>query len=248
VHVKSEESHKLRLVLGHRRTLKRKLLDIENEIRQSVKVFGLMVGPRAQRASFEARVRELVARDALIAGVTECMLRTWATLWTEYKKLHQLIVQIVARDELCRRFCRIPGVGPVTALSVKAAIDDPRRFVKSKTVGAHFGLTSRRIQTGNAIDIEGHISKCGDVEVRNVLYEAGSAMLVRSKQWCSVKAWGLRIAAKRGHKRAVVAVARKLVVIMHRMWLDGSDFRFVAADAQEDSGVERKTTALAAAC
>jgi transposase len=248
VHVKSEESHKLRLVLGHRRTLKRKLLDIENEIRQSVKVFGLMVGPRAQRASFEARVRELVARDALIAGVTECMLRAWATLWTEYKKLHQLIVQIVARDELCRRFCRIPGVGPVTALSVKAAIDDPRRFVKSKTVGAHFGLTSRRIQTGIAIDIEGHISKCGDVEVRNVLYEAGSAMLVRSKQWCSVKAWGLRIAAKRGHKRAVVAVARKLVVIMHRMWLDGSDFRFVAADAQEDSGVERKTTALAAAC
>jgi transposase len=247
VHVKSEASHKLRLALGHRRTLKRKLLDIENEIRHSLKVFGLMVGPRAQRSSFEARIRELVAGDALIAGVTECMLRAWAALWTEYKKLHQLIVRIVARDELCRRFCRIPGVGPVTALSVKAAIDDPRRFVKSKTVGAHFGLTSRRIQTGDAIDIEGHISKCGDREVRTVLYEAASAMLVRSKQWCSVKAWGLRIAAKRGHKRAVVAVARKLAVIMHRMWLDGSEFRFAAADAQEDSAIERKT-ALAAAC
>jgi len=73
---------------------------------------------------------------------------------------------------------------------VKAAIDDPRRFVKSKTVGAHFGLTSRRIQTGDSIDIEGRISKCGDGEVRTVLYEAASAMLVRSKQWCSVKAWG----------------------------------------------------------
>ena len=83
VHVKSEESHKLRLLLGHRRTLKRKLLDIENEVRHSLKVFGLMVGPRAQRTSFEARVRELVAHDALIAGVTECMLRAWSALWTE---------------------------------------------------------------------------------------------------------------------------------------------------------------------
>jgi Transposase IS116/IS110/IS902 family len=244
----SRSSHKLRLVLGHRRTLKRKLLDIENEIRHSLKVFGLMVGPRVQRASFEARVRELVAGDALIAGVTECMLRAWAALWTEYKRLHQGLVQIVGRDELCRRFCHIPGVGPVTALSVKAAIDDPRRFVKSKTVGAHFGLTSRRIQTGDSIDIEGRISKCGDGEVRTVLYEAASAMLVRSTQWCSVKAWGMRIAAKRGHKRAVVAVARKLAVIMHRMWLDGSEFRFSAAAADESSNGASKTTALAAAC
>jgi transposase len=85
------------------------------------------------RPSFEARVHELVAYDALIAGVTECMLRAWAALWKEYNKLHQILVQIVVRDELCRRFCRIPGVGPVTALTVKAAIDDPRRFVKSKT-------------------------------------------------------------------------------------------------------------------
>jgi transposase len=103
-----------------------------------------------------------------------------AALWTEYKRLHQVLVQIVGRDELCQRLCRIPGVGPVTALSVKAAIDDPRRFVKSKTVGAHIGLTSRRIQTGDSIDIEGRISKCGDGEVRTVLYEASSAMLVRA--------------------------------------------------------------------
>jgi transposase len=139
----------------------------------------------------------LVAHDALIAGVTECMLRAWAALWTEYKRLYQVLVQIVGRDELCRRFCRIPGVGPVTALTVKAAIDDPHRFVKSKTVGAHFGLTARRIQTGDSIDIEGRISKCGDGEVRTVLYEAASALLVRSKQLCSVKAWG----ADRGEAR-----------------------------------------------
>jgi transposase len=108
------------------------------------------------------------------------MLRAWAALWTEYRRLHQLVVQIVGRDELCRRFCRIPGVGPVTTPTVKAAIDDPRRFVKSKMVGAHSGLTSRRIQTGDSFDIEGGTSKCSDGEVRTVLYEAGSAMLVRS--------------------------------------------------------------------
>ena len=124
---------------------------------------------------------------------------------------------MVARDELCRRFCGIPGVGPVTALTFKAAIDDPMRFDKSKTVGAHFGLTPRREQSGTSIDHDGHISRCGDAEMRTALYEAANAMITRSQKHCAVKAWGLRLATKRGHKRAVVAVARKLAVIMHRM-------------------------------
>ncbi len=247
VYVKSEDSHRLRLLLTHRRTLKRKLLDIENEIRHSLKVFGLLLGPRVQRGSFQTRVRALVAHDQLIAGVTECMLRAWSTLWSEYKRLHALLVRFVGRDELCRRFMAIPGVGPVTAMSFKAAVDDPARFSKSKTVGAHFGLTSRRIQSGDSIDIDGHISKCGDGEVRTALYEAASAMLVRSKKWCAVKAWGVKIAAKRGHKRAVVAVARKLAVIMHRMWMDGSAFRFSAADEQMGSPHDGARTTLAIA-
>lgn len=169
----------------------------------------------------------------LIGGVTDCMLRAWSALWSEYKRLHALLIWFVGHDELCRRFVAISGVGPVTALSFKAAVDDPTRFAKSKTVGAHFGLTVRRIQSGDTIDIEGHISKCGDGEVRTALYEAASAMLVRSKKWCAVKAWGVKIAAKRGHKRAVVAVARKLAVIMHRMWIDGSEFRFAAHETPE---------------
>lgn len=98
-------------------------------------------------------MRALVAHDRLIAGVTECMLRAWSTLWSEYKRLYTLLVQFVGRDELCRRFMAIPGVGPVTALSFKAAVDDPTRFAKSKTVGAHFGLTSRRIQSGDTRSI-----------------------------------------------------------------------------------------------
>lgn len=91
-------------------------------------------------------------------------------------------------------------------------------------------LTSRRIQSGETIDFDGHISKRGDREVRTALYEAASAMLVRSKTWCSVRAWGLKIAQRRGHKRAVVAVARKLASVMHAMWMDGTEFSFQAPD------------------
>lgn len=234
VHVKSEESNRVKLLLAHRRTLKRKLLDIENEVRQSLKLFGFMVGRRVQRSTFEARVRELVAGDPLISGTTECMLRCWSVLWTEYRRLHTLLVQFVGRDELCRRFCAIPGVGPVTALTYRAAVDDPTRFAKSKTVGAHFGLTPRRRQSGTSIDQDGHISKAGDGEVRTALYEAASSMLTRSHKTCTLKSWGQGLAAERGHKRAVVAVARKLAVIMHRMWLDGSEFRLSSPERSTD--------------
>lgn len=248
VHAKSDASNRLKLLLAHRRTLKRKLMDIENEIRQSLKMFGLMVGRRVQRGSFQSRVSALVADDPLLAGTTECMLRCGAVLWSEYKRLHALLVQLVGRDELCRRFCRIPGVGPVAALTFKAAIDDPARFVKSKTVGAHFGLMPRREQSGTSVDNDGHISKAGDGEVRTALYEAASAMMTRSQKQSALKAWGLRVAAKRGHKRAVVAVARKLAVIMHRMWLDGTEFRFSdSADGAKEMQRDGTLVALAAA-
>ena len=246
VHAKSDASNRMKLLLAHRRTLKRKLMDIENEIRQSLKMFGLMVGRRVQRASFETRVTALVADDPLLGSTTAWMLRCWAALWTEYKRLHALLVQVVGRDELCRRFCGIPGVGPVAALTFKAAIDDPARFAKSKIVGAHFGLTPKREQSGTSVDHDGHISRRGDGEVRTALYEAANAMMTRSQKHCAVKAWGLRLAAKRGHKRALVAVARKLAVIMHRMWLDGSEFRFSASD--QPAGKERNPAPAAPAC
>ena len=247
VHVKSEESHRLKLLLTSRRLLKRKLVDIENEIRQSLKTFGLLLGPRVQRGTFDQRVRDLVAHDPLISRVVACLLNVWSALWTEYKQLHKLIVQIVARDELCRRFMGIPGVGPIVALTFRIGVDDPHRFRKSKTLGAHFGLTPRRVESGDTIAYDGRISKCGDAEVRTALYEAASAMLVRSRTWCAVKAWGVKIAARRGHRRAVTAVARKLAVIMHRMWLDGTEFRFSASAPTDDKRSGRKRAALAAA-
>jgi transposase len=98
-------------------------------------------------------------------------------------------------------------------------------------VSAHFGVTPRREQSGTSVDREGHISRHGDGEVKTVLYEAPSSMQTRSQTWSTPKDWGVRVSAKRGRKRAVVAVARKLAVIMHRMWLDGSAFRFPAVEA-----------------
>jgi transposase len=175
-----------------------------------------------------------------LAPITDSpSIRPRAALWQEYLRLHKVVVEVVRRDELCRRFMRIPGVGPISALAYKTAVDDPQRFRHSKTVGAYLGLTSRRWQSGTSIDVQGHISRAGDGEVRHPLYEAANIMLTRYRGFSSLKAWGLKIAKKRGHKRACVAVARKLAVIMHAMWRDGTEFRFKEPKELAESAVKR---------
>ena len=129
---------------------------------------------------------------------------------------------MVAQSELCRRLMAIPGVGPVTALSFMTAIDDPTRFRRSRDVAAYFGLTSRRWQSGTSIDVQGRISKAGDADVRRALYEAASGLMTRFKGKDKVKTWGQQLAKRSCHRKAVVAVARKLAVIMHAMWSDGT--------------------------
>jgi transposase len=124
-----------------------------------------------------------------------------------------------------RRLMTVPGVGPVTSLAFKATIDDLGRFDTSKALGAHLGLTPRVYQSGE-IDRSGRISKCGDRMMRHLLYEAASALMTRTRKWSRLRAWGLAVARRRGMKRATVAVARKLAVIMHRMWVTGAEFEF----------------------
>lgn len=226
-YVKSEEGYRLRLILTQRRALKRKFLDLENTIRHSLKVFGIRLG-RVSRGQFDAAVREAVAQDALTRDLMEAMMRAKAALWEEYVRLHKLVVKIVAGHEICRRFLAIPGVGPVTALSVMTAIDDPSRFRRSRDVAAYFGLTSRRWQSGTSIDVQGRISKAGDPDVRRALYEAASAVLTRFRGRDRLRSWGLELAKRSCHRKATVAVARKMVVIMHAMWVDGT---FYCGDA-----------------
>lgn len=224
VHIKSPESYRLRLLLANRRNLKRKFLDLENAIRQSLKAFGVKVGTKCGRGGFEAAIRELVAHDPILADLCDSMLRARAVLWAEHMRLHNLLIRVTREDEVCSRFMGIPGVGPVTALAFKTAVDDPKRFKKARNVGAHFGLTPRRWQSGTSIDIRGRISKQGESEVRTVLYEAASCLMTRSKETNSLKSWGQKIAKRAGLRKAVVAVARRLAVIMHAMWRDGTFF------------------------
>jgi transposase len=220
-HVKTPEFYRLRLLLTHRRNLKRKFLDLENAIRHSLKAFGIRLKGTG-RTGFEAAVREAVAQDELTRELMDAMLSARAALWKQYKRLHQLVVQFVARHELCRRFMAIPGVGPVAALSFMTAVEDPARFRRSRDVAAYFGLTSRRWQSGTSIDVQGRISKAGDPDVRRALYEAASALMTRFRGKDKVKQWGESLAKRGSHRKAVVAVARKLAVIMHAMWSDGT--------------------------
>jgi transposase len=140
-----------------------------------------------------------------------------AALWNEYRKLHDFVVKLVARNQLCRRFMAIPGIGPVTALSFMTAIDNPSRFRRSRDVAAYFGLTSRRWQSGSSIDVQGWRSGSTTLPLRSSLRHA-DALQGKDK----VKTWGLKRAKRGCHHKATVAAARKLVVIMHAMWTDGT--------------------------
>ncbi len=234
-HIKSEACYRLRLLLTHRRNLKRKFLDLEKAIRHSLKSFGIRLH-RTGRGGFAQAVRETVAADPLVTELIDAMLNARAALWKEYVRLHELVVKLVAGHELCRRFMQIPGVDPVAALSFVTAIDDPTRFKRSRDVAAYFGLTSRRWQSGTSIDVQGRISKAGDPDVRRALYEAASALLTRFKRKDKVKTWGLAIAKRRNHRKATVAVARKLAVIMHAMWVDGTFYCGDSAARAADVG------------
>src|SRR5882724_10498939 len=153
------------------------------------------------------------------------MLEVRRAIFEGYERLHRVLLQAVQHDAVCRRLMTVPGVGPVAARSFKVGVDDPRRFAGSRTVGAHFGLTPRRHQSGTSTDHEGRISKQGDVAVREALCEAAASLLLRVRKWSALRAWGLRIAKRSSALCAIVAVARKLAGILHRMWIDGSDFK-----------------------
>jgi len=224
VHCKTPGSQEVRVLLTARKLLLSKVTDVELCIRGLLRGFGLKLG-RISKGQFAARVRELVAGQAMLESVMEPMLRARDVMRQEFGKLHRQVLAIVRDDVVCRRLMTVPGVGAVVVLTFKSAVDEPGRFRSSKTVGAHFGLTPRRYQSGET-DITGSISRVGDGMVRTALYEAAQVMLTRSQKFSSLKRWAMEVARRRGMQRAKVALARKLATVLHRMWLDGSDFRF----------------------
>jgi transposase len=193
--------------------------------------FGLKVG-KITRNGFEKRIRELVAGHAMLEQIADAMLSARATLRTQFNKLHKAVLDIVRRDEVCRRFMTTPSVGAIVAIAYKSALDDSHRIKKSRNAGPLFGLTPSRYQSGET-DVTGGITRVGDEMVRAALYEAANVLLSRVSRFSALKRWGLQVAKRRGLNRAKVAVARKLAVILHRMWIDGTTFRWTKTEAAQ---------------
>jgi transposase len=225
VHVKSVESHHIRMLLSSRKTVLNKCIDLEQEVRGLFKIFGIKLPPKLGHGSFDKVVRAIIETDEMLSHALLPLLDARLVLYETFRVLDNRTRHLAQGDPICERLMTAPGIGYITALTFKAGVDDPTRFRQSRTVAAHFGLTPRRFQSGE-IDFDGRISKSGDAEVRRSLYVAANSMLTRSSQWTPLKAWGMKIKKNRGHKKAVVAVARKLAVILHRMWIDDTQFRW----------------------
>jgi len=224
VHCKSPPAQEIRALLVGRKLLQSKLQDVELSIRGILRGFGLKVG-EVSKGRFTVRIRELIVGQPMLERVIEPMLRAREALRAEFHTLHRAMLGIVRADVTCRRLMTVPGVGALVAVTFASAVDDPARFRRSCAVGAHFGLTPKKYQSGET-DVTGGISKVGDAMVRTALYEAANVMLTRAGKFSTLKRWALEVAKRRGMKRAKVALARKLSTVLHRMWVDGSDFRF----------------------
>lgn len=222
VHCKSMPAQELRALLTARKQLQSKHHDIGLSLRGILRGFGLKVGPTTPR-TFERRVRELVLEHPTLAAIADALLAARMMLQVQLHRLEKQMLAAARNDARVRLLMSTPGVGPIVALTYAAAIDDPTRFRSSKATGAHFGLTPKKYQSGET-DVTGRISKIGDSSVRTVLYEAANVILTRPVKGSSLKSWAMRVARRAGMRKAKVALARKLAVILHRMLADGTTF------------------------
>jgi transposase len=230
VHCKSLPAQEVRALLTARKLVQSKLQDTENSLRGILRGFGLKVG-KTTPARFAGRIKDLVAGHPGLAGIAQAMLAVHAVLQREFKGLEKRVRLLARSDPSTRLLMTTPGVGAIVALTYASAIDDPARFRSSKQVGAHFGLTPKRYQSGQT-DYTGRISKIGDAAVRTALYEAAHVMLTKPLKGCTeLKSWAMRIAKRAGMSKAKVALARRLGVIMHRMLVDRTSFNSAARTA-----------------
>jgi len=227
VHCKSLAAQEVRALLTARKLLQSKLHDIEMSLRGILRGFGLKAGRTTPR-SFEARIKELVCGHPVLTSIAEALLEIRGVLFEEFKAFEKRLLAIARSDHRVKLLMSAPGVGALVALSFVSAIDDPSRFKSSKMVGPHFGLTPKKYQSGET-DYDGRISKKGDERVRAMLYEAAQTILTRPVKGSALKSWAMRVAKRCGMKKAKVALARKLAVILHRMWVDGTTFQLAKA-------------------
>ena len=223
VHVKSLPSHAVRALLIARKKLVGQRVTLENQIRGLAVAFGVRL-PRGLSSGFAEKAMAagcgIPGLDGAMRGLLaarDAILKAIVAINTDMKSLER-------SSSACRRLMTIPGVGRLTALAFAAAIDDPNRFRRSRDVGAYLGLVPRRYQSGE-IDYTGSISKCGDARLRTLLYEAANVMLTRYRGSLALKTWALDIARRSTMRKARVALARKLAVIMFAMLKHGAEFK-----------------------
>lgn len=222
VHCKSQPSQEVRAILTARKVLQSKLIDIEMSLRGTLRGFGLKIGA-VSTGGFEARIFELCEGHETLTQIAQAMLGARRALLDQFNLLHRKVLAMARDDQRTKRLMTIPGVGPLTSLTFVAAIDQTERFLSSRDVGPHFGLTPRKYQSGET-DYTGRISKTGDASVRTALYEAANTIMVQPSKAIKLKAWATALAKRSGIKKAKIALARKLGVIMHAMLKNGQDF------------------------
>jgi transposase len=227
VHIKTRQSQEAKLLLASRRLLRIKVRDIDNLVRGALLQFGLKIRP-GQVYSFDQRAEGLMPAAGVLRDVIDALLTSRRAMEAQIERLQDMIERAVAADPVCQRLMTAPGVGALTAFTYRAAIDVPERFARSRDVGVHLGLTPAAFKSGT-IDRAKRISKCGDQAARSALFLAAQSVLRTRTRSSDLKTWGLKVAATRGGLKARVAVARRLAVILHRMWRDGTDFRHGAA-------------------
>src|ERR1700747_407953 len=224
VRVKDLDSHAVKALLAGRALLVKIKRDLENQVRGLLKNLGLVVGHGTFNV-FAVRAKELIADRPELTSAVSPLLTARTAIEQQIGELDRQVLKLSRQDAQARRFMTVPGIGPITALCFKATIDNPARFRRSRSVGAYIGLTTRRHASGE-LDWSGRISKCGDAMLRMYLFEAAGVRLTRGPRWSALKAWGTRLTKRNGLRKAKVAVARKLAVILHRMWVDGTEFNW----------------------
>ena len=220
VHCKSLAAQETRALLTARKLVQSKLYDIEMSLRGILRGFGLKVGPTTPKR-FGGRIEELVAGHPMLKVIATALLAAHAALLRKFDMFEKRVRSMARADKRARLMMSAPGVGAIVALTYVSAIDDPSRFSSSKRVGPRFGLTPRKYQSGET-DVTGRITKIGDAGGRAALYETANVILT-GKGSC-LKSWAMKLARRAGMKKAKVALARKLAVILHRMWVNGAAF------------------------
>jgi transposase len=224
VHVKSMPAHAVRSLIIARKKLVGQRVTMDNQIRGLAVVFGVRLPHALTVAFLEQALQMSDGIDGLSAAMRGLVAAREAVL-KAVLAIDGDIKRLVRASDACRRLTTIPGVGQLTALAFVAAIDDPHRFKRSRDIGAYLGLVPRRYQSGE-VDYTGSISKCGDRRVRTLLYEAANVMLTRYKGSLRLKDWALAIAQRSNKRKARIALARRLAIIMHAMLRDGTNFAF----------------------